>query len=334
MVHLYHTYRNYSEVVRRWHESFPTSPPDRRTNRNTVAAFEERGNVEEAPREGRPVSDDHEERKSKILEAIKRSPRMSAHRLAFELHMPRTSIRRILHEEGLKPYHPQLVHGLQATDYGRRVEFCTAMLKKVEDGELDIARILWSDEAIFKLNGHVNRQNVVYWSDANPQQVIERRPNSPGVTVWAGIWSGGVLGPFFFEGTVTSDSYLEMIKRKVISYVKAKNLVFMHDGAPAHYSAPVRNYLNENVPNLWIGRGGTIEWPPRSPDLTPPDFFLWGFVKNLVYAEKCHSVSLLKIRIRQAFAEVNVELCQKVCQSVPVRLKKCIDVHGAQTELR
>jgi hypothetical protein len=37
-------------------------------------------------------------------------------------------------------------------------------------------------------------------------------------------------------------------------------------------------------PDRWIGRGGPTAWPPRSPDLDPLDFYLWGHLKSLVYA--------------------------------------------------
>ncbi|EZA62612.1 hypothetical protein X777_10243, partial [Ooceraea biroi] len=46
-----------------------------------------------------------------------------------------------------------------------------------------------------------------------------------------------------------------------------------------------RNILNESFPDRWIGRGGRISWPARSPDLTPLDFFLWGHLKNEVYRD-------------------------------------------------
>jgi len=48
--------------------------------------------------------------------------------------------------------------------------------------------------------------------------------------------------------------------------------------------------LNERFPDAWIGRGGPIPWPPPSPDLSPLDFFLWGYFKNLVYAEKIRNI--------------------------------------------
>ena len=51
---------------------------------------------------------------------------------------------------------------------------------------------------------------------------------------------------------------------------------FQQDGATPHYLGEVREYLNTRFPGRWIGREAPIAWPPRSPDLTPMDFFLWG----------------------------------------------------------
>jgi hypothetical protein len=51
-------------------------------------------------------------------------------------------------------------------------------------------------------------------------------------------------------------------------------LYFQHDGAPSHYTRHVVQHFNDTFTNRWIGRGSTINWPPRSPDLTPLDFCL------------------------------------------------------------
>ena len=64
----------------------------------------------------------------------------------------------------------------------------------------------------------------------------------------------------------------------------------MHDRAPVHFALTVRNWLNQHFPNRWIGRGGPILWPVRSPDLNPLDF-LFGvslkrqFIKRLMKLE-------------------------------------------------
>src|SRR5258705_3354060 len=79
---------------------------------------------------------------------------------------------------------------------------------------------------------------------------------------------------------------------------------FLHDGAPAHFSRAVRDFLDAAFPHRWIGRGGPIAWPPRSPDLTPLDFFLWGHVKSLVYATAVETQEELTARIIAACEDV------------------------------
>jgi len=55
----------------------------------------------------------------------------------------------------------------------------------------------------------------------------------------------------------------------------------------------VREYLNESFPNCWLGCGGPVAWAPRSPDLTPLDYYTWGHMKTLVYETKVKSRAAL-----------------------------------------
>jgi len=50
------------------------------------------------------------------------------------------------------------------------------------------------------------------------------------------------------------------------------------NGALSYHARPVRDFLTYQ--RRWIGKGGHIAWPPRSPNLTSPDFFLWLFEKH------------------------------------------------------
>jgi hypothetical protein len=65
------------------------------------------------------------------------------------------------------------------------------------------------------------------------------------------------------------------------------------------------NYLDAIFPNRWLGRDGVLAWPPRSPDTTPLDFFLWGYVKDKVYATKVTGLEDLKTRIRDIITTIN-----------------------------
>jgi hypothetical protein len=68
------------------------------------------------------------------------------------------------------------------------------------------------------------------------------------------------------------------------------NFILQQDGAPPHFHLEVRRHLNTTLPQRWIGRtsrcngdSALIPWPPRSPNLTPCDFFIWGCDKDKVY---------------------------------------------------
>jgi hypothetical protein len=76
--------------------------------------------------------------------------------------------------------------------------------------------VVWSDEAQFKLNGTVNRHNCVYWAEDNPHLTVENAVNLPGVNVWCGLSSKGLIGPFRFEGNVTGESYLTVLDGSIL----------------------------------------------------------------------------------------------------------------------
>ena len=61
-------------------------------------------------------------------------------------------------------------------------------------------------------------------------------------------------------------------------------VIFQQDGTPPHWSMDVLNSPTKSYPDCWIGRGRPICWQPSLPDITPLDFFLWGYVKDRVFA--------------------------------------------------
>ena len=101
-----------------------------------------------------------------------------------------------------------------------------------------------------------------------------------------------------------------------------QRLWFQHDWAPAHFALDVRENLNNVFPNRWIGRDGPVHWPPRSPDLTPMDFFIWGEMKCLVYETPIDTPEELAARVAEAAAII------RETQSFACRYQLCINVNG------
>jgi hypothetical protein len=151
-----------------------------------------------------------------------------------------------------------------------------------------------------------------------------------------GLLCDRVVGPFFFtESTITGYIYLDLLQLYVFPQIEDVErepwnwVIFMQDGAHPHFSLPVRGAFNEKFPNARIGRGGPISWPPGSPDLTPMDCFLWGYVKNCVYGEKIRDFQHLRDRI----ATVTPEIIQRTWHEIEYRLDVCRATNGAHIEI-
>ncbi|GFX50287.1 general transcription factor II-I repeat domain-containing protein 2A [Trichonephila clavipes] len=69
-----------------------------------------------------------------------------------------------------------------------------------------------------------------------------------------------------------------------------------------------------------ISRFGPVNWPPRSCDLTPLDYFLWGYVKSLVYADKPQTLDHLEDNIRRVIADIRPQMLEKVIENWTSRL--------------
>ena len=165
------------------------------------------------------------------------------------------------------------------------------------------------------------------------------------VTVWAGLCGDGrIIGPYFFEGNVNGQAYLQMIDDFVIPELVAnygvqlngafRRFWWYQDGAPAHRLGLVRDTLQGHFPNRFVGIGHEIEWPPRSPDLTPCDFFLWGYVKSKVYTSPPGTLDELRNRITAAFQEVPRDMVARAVGSMRRRAAICVGNNGFHVEGR
>ena len=127
---------------------------------------------------------------------------------------------------------------------------------------------------------------------------------------------------------------LEIVIPRLNNLSKNENKVyFQQDGAPPHFHVNVRNFLDRTFNQRWIGRRGcATNVPPRSPDLTPLDFYLWGTLKNAVYSTKPQSLEELRDQIEHSINDIPLATIQTVCRSVRCRCRECtvviLNMHG------
>jgi len=91
-------------------------------------------------------------------------------------------------------------------------------------------------------------------------------------------------------------------------WVNMEEMWFQQDGATAHTARASMTVVRQMFPQHVVSRFDDVPWPPRSPDLSACDFFLWGYLKSKVYVRKPRTVDDLKVSIREEIATVPQEI--------------------------
>ncbi|GFW96813.1 uncharacterized protein TNCV_2159491 [Trichonephila clavipes] len=99
-----------------------------------------------------------------------------------------------------------------------------------------------------------------------------------------------------------------------------QELWFQQDGATCHTARATIELLKDTLGDRLISRFGPVNWPPRSCDLTLLDYFLWGYVKSLVYADKPQTLDHLEDNIRRVIADIRPQMLEKVIENWTCRL--------------
>ncbi|GFX03865.1 hypothetical protein TNCV_4677701 [Trichonephila clavipes] len=99
-----------------------------------------------------------------------------------------------------------------------------------------------------------------------------------------------------------------------------QELWFQQDGATCHTARATIDLLKDTFGDRIISRFGPVNWPPRSCDLTPLDYFLWGYVKSLVYADKPQTLDHLEDNIRRVIADIRPQMLEKTHRKLDVQI--------------
>lgn len=330
--------RNGREAARQYAIRFPNDKhPSPGVILNVVKRLRETGSV---MKHSRPRNLNTHVSKEEILGYALAHPQSSVRNISQACGSSKSYVWKVLNLYGAYPYRPQLVQGFLPGDEERRFDFSNFIINKLETDSSFVNDILWTDECTFSRIGVINKQNTHFWSLENPRHI---RPNKHqvrwSVNVWCGIWKGALVGPFFFEGTLKGNDYVNLLRGPLsdflddhVSLADLSKIWFQHDGAPAHKIGPSQALLRSMFNDKIIGYGGLVEWPPRSPDLNPLDFFLWGFIKSKVYEVESVSRTDLQNRILSAVRCITPVMLKKVQEEFESRIRLCIFVQGAHFE--
>lgn len=324
-------YRNHFNIARM------RDVPSENLIKYCIRKFENSGNTMTSKPLGRPRSARSNENIERVRQFVNEDPRQSLRLRAASLILHKSTVHRIIRKDmHFHPYKIVITQELKPQDPANRSEFCRIMREDFNGCN----NIWFSDESNFHINGHVNKQNCRYWAEQNPQNLYETPLHSPKVIVWAAMSRQGIIGPYFFKDnlgqaqTVTSERYCHMIKTFLSPAIQNhggynRNTFFQQDGATPHVTNASLDALDQLFPGRIISRRGDINWPPRSPDLTPADFFLWGHLKCKVYTQPPQDLRELKQKIPDEINAVPRAMLQRVIENFGSRLRECENMNGA-----
>lgn len=274
-----------------------------------------------------------------ILHRFENNPGTSTRSEAHDVGVSHRTVWQVVHEQQLYPYRAQKVQAMGPADHPLRTNFSQWYIGQVEANPEFC--ILFTDEAHFTQDGIFNTHNTHAWSDQNPHtSFVTARQDRFSVNVWAGIVDNHLVGPFFLPRRLDGRAYLAFLQNDLPGLLEEiplnvrLGMFFQHDGAPPHFSLAVRQYLTGVFGIRWVGRGGPVAWPPRSPDLTCIDFFLWGFVKSLVYETPVPNHETLVERINEAFVRIRAlpGMMERIKQNMLRRCQLCVEQGGRHFE--
>jgi hypothetical protein len=128
-------------------------------------------------------------------------------------------------------------------------------------------------------------------------------------------WKTSVTGPHFFEDedrhavSITSARYVDILWNILTPELnrrgtKLSTIWIQQDGATAHTERATMVIIREMFPEDVISLRSEIPWPARSPDLSAPDYFLWGYFKAKFCTTRPRTIDDLKIVIRKQISAI------------------------------
>ncbi|GFS64827.1 DUF4817 domain-containing protein [Trichonephila clavipes] len=284
-----------------------------------VKRFEETGKLEDRARAGRPCL--KEARAPCIaveMEAIApeaASGTSSAREAARRLGLPPSSVRNIFRRIlQLYPYKLQSCHELLPADTAQREAFAKWAFSKME-------------------------QDPTWVLTSCGQMKLISRFMAMLITITVAFGRPLIHCPVngWITETVNAQRYLTLLRETVVPCLiqrgQISNVTFMQDGATSHTANSVKAFLIQTFgEDRIVSRHCRYPWPPRSPDLTPANFWLWGYLKSRVYLSGPSSLSELKDAIHREVSSIPPNMLHSAVAGFVTRLECLLPCGGGHVE--
>jgi hypothetical protein len=178
------------------------------------------------------------------------------------------------------------------------------MMKYMQDSLVDSQLLFIIDVAYFHVNGYVNSGNTRIWSDENPHPIHHIK-----FRMWCVVSARRIVSPIFDHKTVNSDRHvkktLEIFEH--LTDDERQYGYFQQDNATEKIARNSIIALQEVFDDKIISTG---LWPPRSPDISVCEFYLWRNLKGKLYRNTPRTAEALQNEIQIVVASISADELQ------------------------
>ena len=295
---------------------------------------EEREDVEDNPRSGRPTTSRTNENVERVREKVRSDRRLTVRMIADELNMNSERVWSIITEDlrMRKVCAKMVARLLNDGQKENRVQVCQDILKQLEITPDLLSRVVTGDESwIFEYDPLTKRQSFEWKSASSPRSKKARLFKSK-IKVMLIVFFDvhGIVHLEFLpqSQTINQNVYKDILRRLMRSVREkkrelweTKSWLLHHDNVSAHNALSKRQFLAEN--NIAV-----LEQPPYSPDLAPCDFFLFPKLKGVIKGTRFQDSKAITTAVTKELRAIPMKSFQKCIEAWRQRLEKCIRAQG------
>lgn len=296
---------------------------------NAIKKFKQLGIYKDLKHTGRPKKINGRDLRH-LKRLVTGDARLSASRITSDLNSSLVkpvsifTVRRYLKDLGYEYVVKIKKQWLSTSHREKRVLWCQEHLNWTID---QWKNVIFSDESTFYV---LKRKNLCkIWRLEKEKllpECLELANTGDGgkLGVWGGICGFGKTTAKIYDENMNGNLYCDVLKQELKEFMnkfpKNNRPMFQHDLAPWHTA----NIVKDQISKLKLKM---LDWAPKSPDLNPIEM-LWSIIDKRLAAKPIYSKSELKDRLQEEWNNIDQDLCIKLVESMPERIRKCLRAKG------
>lgn len=213
---------------------------------------------------------------------------------------------------------------LSAKHRKQRVQWCK---EHAHFSKSDWQNIIFSDESTFYVL--MRKNSIKIWRTdeerLHPDCIQQLNTGNGGkLGIWGGISGQGPTEAKIFDGNMNGYLYCDVLegelKRSMAKLTQKAKITLQQDLAPWHTAKIVKEKIKKMKLKV-------LDWPSKSPDLNPIEM-VWSIIDKKLMKTPIYNKETLQRCLEEEWNSISVELCQKLLDSMPQRIEKCLRAKG------